>query len=306
MHSSPAVSPDGATVFVGSEDRKVYALNAATGQQRWAFETGLMVYQYISRGWVRSSPAVSADGATVFVGAGDTNLYALNAATGEKRWASALGVSLDSSPALSPDGATVFVGGGIWDNKTYALNAATGEQRWAVETGLGMQSSPAVSPDGATVFVGSWAQLAWPTYGSSHHVYALNAATGEQRWGFMTGPCGVISSPAVSADGETVFVVTETCGDDADHAEVFALFANACGPGSSRANGRECVPCGAGKYVSPGTRECKECPINSELLTDRTGCTANPWKNMSFSEAPVLISAVWNLITAVVLGVWLL
>ena len=39
VHSSPAVSPDGASIFVGSGDNKVYALNAATGVQRWAFAT---------------------------------------------------------------------------------------------------------------------------------------------------------------------------------------------------------------------------------------------------------------------------
>jgi hypothetical protein len=68
-YPSPAVSPDGATVFVGSDDKKAYALNATTGAQRWAFATG---------GAVRSSPAVSPDGATVFVSSHDAQVYALN------------------------------------------------------------------------------------------------------------------------------------------------------------------------------------------------------------------------------------
>ena len=50
----------------------MYALNAATGAQRWAFATG---------GGVDSSPAVSPDGASIFVGSGDSKVYALNAAT---------------------------------------------------------------------------------------------------------------------------------------------------------------------------------------------------------------------------------
>jgi len=69
VDSSPAVSPDGSTVFVGSDDKKVYALIATTGAQRWAFATG---------GAVRSSPAVSPDGATVFVSSYDAQVYALN------------------------------------------------------------------------------------------------------------------------------------------------------------------------------------------------------------------------------------
>jgi outer membrane protein assembly factor BamB len=66
--SSPAVSPDGVSIFVGSYDSKVYALNAATGVQRWAFATG---------GGVLSSPAVSPDGASIFVGSIDGKVYAV-------------------------------------------------------------------------------------------------------------------------------------------------------------------------------------------------------------------------------------
>merc|ERR1711971_981608 len=42
--SSPAVSPDGATVFVGSQDEHVYAIDAETGTRRWAFKTSREVY----------------------------------------------------------------------------------------------------------------------------------------------------------------------------------------------------------------------------------------------------------------------
>ena len=76
-YPSPVVSPDSATVFVGSG-----ALNATTGAQRWEFVTG----NYLS-----SSPAVSPDGATVFVGSDDKKVYALNATTGAHRWDLATG-----------------------------------------------------------------------------------------------------------------------------------------------------------------------------------------------------------------------
>lgn len=61
---SPAVV--NGTVYVGSVDNRVYALDAATGRQHWAFKTG---------DWVGSSPAV-VDG-TVYVGSSDGKLYAL-------------------------------------------------------------------------------------------------------------------------------------------------------------------------------------------------------------------------------------
>ena len=39
VRSSPAISSDGATVFVGSQDKKLYAIEASTVSQKWAFET---------------------------------------------------------------------------------------------------------------------------------------------------------------------------------------------------------------------------------------------------------------------------
>jgi outer membrane protein assembly factor BamB len=56
----------GGVVYVGV-DRKVYALDAATGRLRWAFTTGGSAY---------SRPAVA--GGTVYVGSWDYQVYALN------------------------------------------------------------------------------------------------------------------------------------------------------------------------------------------------------------------------------------
>jgi outer membrane protein assembly factor BamB len=56
------------TVFVGSFDDNVYALDAGEGSERWSFQTGNSVI---------SSPTV-VDG-TVFVGSYDGNVYALDA-----------------------------------------------------------------------------------------------------------------------------------------------------------------------------------------------------------------------------------
>src|SRR3954451_13047137 len=63
------------TLYVGVQDNNLYALNAATGETRWHYETG---------GVVDSSPAL-ADG-VVYVGSADHNVYALDAATGKLLW----------------------------------------------------------------------------------------------------------------------------------------------------------------------------------------------------------------------------
>ena len=66
VSSSPAIGSDG-TVYVGSDDKKLYALNGANGAKKWEFQTG---------GWVRSSPAIGSDG-IIYVGSNDKKLYAI-------------------------------------------------------------------------------------------------------------------------------------------------------------------------------------------------------------------------------------
>jgi outer membrane protein assembly factor BamB len=213
--SSPAVA--GSTVYVGSNDRKVYALDAATGDLRWAHTTGNFVFSspavaggivyvgswdhkvyaldaatghlrwtYTTGNTIESSPAVA--GGTVYVGSDDHKVYALDAATGHLRWTYTTGGAIDfSSPAVA--GGTVYVGSD--DHKVYALDAATGHLRWAYTTGNDVRSSPAVA--GGIVYVGSW----------DHKVYALDAGTGHLRWAYTTGNY-VYSSPAVA--GGIVYV----------------------------------------------------------------------------------------------------
>ena len=68
MVSSPAVVHG--VVYIGSEDRHVYAVNAATGAKLWSFRNWAISY---------SSPAVAHG--VVYIGSGNGNVYALNAAT---------------------------------------------------------------------------------------------------------------------------------------------------------------------------------------------------------------------------------
>ncbi|MGW8880661.1 outer membrane protein assembly factor BamB family protein [Streptomyces mirabilis] len=155
VFSSPAVV--GGTVYVGSDDGKVYGLDAATGAKKWAYAIG---------GAVWSSPAV-VDG-TVYIGSDDHTLYGLHAATGGKRWTYTTGGLVGSSPAVV--GGAVYVGSD--DGKVYALDAATGTARWTYTTGGAVRSSPAVV-DG-TVYVGSNDGIGK----NDAMLFALDAATG--------------------------------------------------------------------------------------------------------------------------------
>ena len=64
--SSPAIGSDG-TVYVGSYNAKLYAINGKTGVKLWEFET---------ESGMRSSPAIGSDG-TVYVGSFVGKLYAI-------------------------------------------------------------------------------------------------------------------------------------------------------------------------------------------------------------------------------------
>src|SRR5208337_4114657 len=76
IDSSPAVGADG-TIYVGSEDHNLYAINP-DGNLKWTFATG---------GGLYSSPALGADG-TIYVGSWspDDNVYAINP-DGTQKWA---------------------------------------------------------------------------------------------------------------------------------------------------------------------------------------------------------------------------
>ena len=100
--SSPAVA-DG-SVYFGSGDNNIYALDAASGALKWKFKTGDVVH---------ASPALS-DG-TLFVGSWDSYFYALDSATGKEKWRFKTGedpnihnqVGIQSSAAVA-DGVVYF------------------------------------------------------------------------------------------------------------------------------------------------------------------------------------------------------
>ncbi len=130
----PVVS-GGAVFFASSADGKVYALDAATGEQRWTFFTEAPV---------RFSPAI--DGERLFVAGDDGILYCLGADDGRLLW-KLRGGPRDSrilgndrmisrwpargGPCVA-DG-IVYFAAGIWPSEgiyVYAVDADTGKVIW--------------------------------------------------------------------------------------------------------------------------------------------------------------------------------
>lgn len=206
VYSSPAVV-DG-TLYVGSNDHFLYAINLGDGSLKWKVET-------VTR--ITSSPAVV--GGVVYLGNYTGRFYAFEAATGKLKWKFQTegerryaGTHLHGSQPLAekmPDPFDFYLSSPtVWDGKVYfgsgdgnvyALEAATGKMIWKFKTGDVVHASPAIV-DG-TLFIGSW----------DRYFYALDANSGKEKWRFKTGEdpdmhnqVGIQSS-AVVADGLVYF-----------------------------------------------------------------------------------------------------
>ena len=149
--ATPAVS--GGVVYVGSEDTKLYAIDAdgcggPTCGPLWTGTTGAAV---------RSSAAVA--NGMVYVGSDDGRLYAFasegcGSPTCPPRWTAATGAAIESSPAVA--NGVVYVGSD--DGRLYAFAAAgcgapTCTPLWSYSAGAAVRSSPAVA--NGMVYVGS-------------------------------------------------------------------------------------------------------------------------------------------------------
>ncbi|MFH1504239.1 MAG: PQQ-binding-like beta-propeller repeat protein [Candidatus Omnitrophota bacterium] len=131
----------GGVIYIGSDDKKVYAFDESDGSSVWT--TSNLADK------VEGSPAISADGTALYVGAED-KVYRLDTSDGTTDWiSSALDDKVKSALAVS--GNYVFVSAGEY---LYALDTSDGSIDWT-STQFGDKteySSPAISS--GLVFVG--------------------------------------------------------------------------------------------------------------------------------------------------------
>lgn len=172
--ASPVV--DGKHVYIGSDDRFIYALDRATGDVTW---------KYLTEGRVHAAQTL-VEG-TLYSGCHDGYAYALEAATGKLKWKFKTGSLVNSTVAFR-DGQVYF---GSYDKHIYALKAMDGTLLWKTETDPGITShivaSPSVTDD--AVFIGTWPGA----------MYALERKTGKVRWRTPLG--GRIQASSTLANG---------------------------------------------------------------------------------------------------------
>ena len=172
---SPVIGSDG-TIYVGSSDCKLYALNA-DGSVKWTYTTGGSV----------NSLSIGADG-TLYIGSYDSSLYALNP-DGTLKWKYKTHGNIFCAAAIGPDGTIYF---GTCDSNLYALNP-DGTLKWNYTTiGLiyGLNGGPTIGSDG-TIYV-----ICGSDFGT---IYAFKP-NGTVKWSYRLED-NLEASPLIGADG---------------------------------------------------------------------------------------------------------
>lgn len=201
--ADPAIE-DG-VIYVASLDGRLYAVDAATGNVNWSFQSakglttmpvvandvvlvagfdakmfavnkadGSLAWEYAVSNWILSSPAVE-DG-TVYVGDFDGILHAVNADSGAREWSIALNRGkIRGAPAVSGDFVVVGTDAG-W---LVGVNHGTQQRAWEVELGSDIHAD--LVPNGDEVLIGPKGCVTLPGGQVSVYYRSVEASSGTLR-----------------------------------------------------------------------------------------------------------------------------
>ena len=186
IQSSPVIHGD--TIFFGSNDDKIYAVNINDGSLKWKVETGDNV---------KSSPAVVND--TVYVGSEDNVVYALNVENGNEEWTYDTGSSIVSSPSIDERQSTLYVG--TEKGEVFALDSRDGLKKWETKTGSCINGSTTIF--GTNIAFGN----------NAGNMIMLNKFTGQNVWsynpGYVDNFAASISSSPITSGGSLFFAAED-------------------------------------------------------------------------------------------------
>ncbi len=236
MISSSQPTVIGDTVYVGSWNGNVYALDVATGKQKWAFFTGITG----KTGSIRVGVVVSHD--LVLFGDQLGRFFAVNKANGTLAW---IQQDMEKHPLAQITGSPVAYGDRIYvpmasreenaaADLTYpccmfrgsliALNITDGSVAWRFYTvdepkpsndglklrgpsGVGIWSTPAIDPDEGLIYVSTGNSYSPPVSPYSDAMLAINLKDGTLRWSTQLikddwANKGCEATPAVNCEGQ--------------------------------------------------------------------------------------------------------
>ena len=199
LHASPVIA--NGTLYIGSADGKLYALDAKQWGIKWVFDAGDAI---------RYSAAVL--GNQVYFSARNNKVYALDANTGEKLWEFKTKSWMDAPPIVVDD--KVYIG--AFPSKIYLLNARTGKlearrertvQIRETEYGCANGVFRPVHPEhNATVWRGHTAgSESYPVTANGTvyigardgRIHGFDSASQAKTWAYQTGGF-VDAAPAIS------------------------------------------------------------------------------------------------------------
>ena len=180
VSSSPIAVDD--TVYVGSDDKNVYAISAGEGKVKWTFKTG---------SWVSTSPAFYNN--KIYIGSRDGKIYSLNIFNGKKEWEFRGEETVFFNPSVDEDKGILLIGASLYERGhhheevIFGINAESGSKVWTFKIGASVYHAPFLS--GGVAYMG--------TEGGT--VISLDTGTGKEIWKFETGG-RIYASPVVSED----------------------------------------------------------------------------------------------------------
>jgi len=206
IYGSPALAAvDGrAVLLVGCYDHSIYAIDIATGRERWRYATGGPVFATPCTAELPSGPVA-------YVGSSDRFLYALDVRDGSKRWArqlvqwrASVGRASLASPALfEHDGrAAILLCSWVYDRSAVspleqavatAYDADTGAPLWQLPLGTSELTSPTVAHVGDRwlAVVGGGDGMVWCIDLERHEVVWRQVLQGQ----IVASPAIAVASP---------------------------------------------------------------------------------------------------------------
>lgn len=154
VHSSPAYSEKLEVVVCGSNNNKVYGINASDGK---------IIWEYVTEAEVKASFAFDEKRDWVIFGSHDSYMYALDGRTGALKFRFKAGEAIYSTPLICND--IVYISS--LDKKVYAVNLDSGLVIWEFLTSGRVFSSPVRYND--SIYVGS----------NDGRMYELDPTTGK-------------------------------------------------------------------------------------------------------------------------------
>ncbi|HEU4941800.1 MAG TPA: PQQ-binding-like beta-propeller repeat protein [Gaiellaceae bacterium] len=182
-------------IYFGTDGGSLYALDARTGRLRWRAQA---LARFGRREYFYATPTIAYG--RVFIGNTDGTLYAFGAASGRLLWAQRAGTYIYTAAAVWRR--RVFVG--TYDGWFMAFDAATGDRLWRFQASSAIHGAPSVI-DGLVYFAACprcARRASRFAKQGDRGTYALNARTGRLVWRWPDG----VFSPAV-ADSQHLYIV---------------------------------------------------------------------------------------------------